>query len=144
MSLEVFNTSYFPVYSQSLKQVCSQYQFHFSDKITEAQRHLATCLNSPSCLVTEYESESKSYFSTSLFFLTHYVIHSGDALFCQLVILKMLSRLTLTYLGKIFYGSMSLSVPIGLLLNILTFQVVLVNNFAFRKTLKTVERIAEG
>lgn len=40
-------------------------------------------------------------------------------------------------LGKNFHGSASVNVPIELSLNILIPQVVLVNSFAFKRTLKT-------
>ena len=39
--------------------------------------------------------------------------------------------------GKVFHGSTSVSVPIELSLNILILYMVLVNSFAFRRTLKT-------
>lgn len=61
--------------------------------------------------------------------------------FHPFVILKVLS---VVYLGQNFHGSVSVNMPITLSLNILILQVVLVNNIAFRRTLKIVEKTAEG
>lgn len=56
-------------HKQPLKQVCSQYQLHFSDEITETQKHLEMCLNSPSSSVTGYEPELLVLFPNIALFL---------------------------------------------------------------------------
>lgn len=119
------------------------YPYHliFQMKWLEAERHLEMCLNSLQQLSDRIRTRIQFLFP-NIPFLTHYVIHSRNALF-----------LPACYLQDLFSGlpwakfSTALHLlmySIELSLNILIPQVVLVNSFAFKRTLENWKELQKS